>query len=250
VSWRETVLLLTVCVVESAGQVVDYPCIPPFRADRSYIQLAEATGGQILLLDRTEIASPAITRAYAGGPNQTILRISGNLSAGFQEFTAPVDSGVRLLQFTVFAECVKSIVVTAPSGSEAEGTRLTSGRIVIVDAPETGVWRVKLSGTGYFSAVAQAKGGVGLAPIAMSAPQSGVEQSVVAFLSGPVEKAEFRTVARNGATLQVIRMEQNDTEFKGAFTPPAEPFHIVVEGKDTQGAAFRRVHAPLFEAKP
>ena len=34
------------------------------------------------------------------------------------------------------------------------------------------------------------------------------------------------------------------------FTPPAEPFHVAVEGKDSHGLTFRRVHAPLFEAKP
>jgi len=238
------------CALESSAQVVDYPCVPRFRADRSYIHLAEASGGQILLLDPKEIANPAITRAYAAGANQTILRVSGNLGAGFQEFTAPVESGVRSLQFTIFAECVKSIAVASPSGADSEGTQLSSGRIVFVDAPETGMWRVKLAGTGYFSVVAQAKGGVGLAPMQMSPPKPGVQQSVIAFLSGPFEQAEFRIVSRDGATLQVIPMRQAETEFRGMFTPPAEPFHIAVEGKDKQGLTFRRVNAPLFEAKP
>ena len=44
-----------------------------FRADRSYIQVAEASGGQILLLDRTEIASPAIAHNYASGANHQLL---------------------------------------------------------------------------------------------------------------------------------------------------------------------------------
>jgi hypothetical protein len=109
---------------------------------------------------------------------------------------------------------------------------------------------VKLSGTGYFAAVAQGKGGVSLAPVRMSPLQPGVEQSVAAYLSGPVESAEFRIVARNGATLQVIPMTQSGTEFSGRFTPPSGPFRIAVEGKDTQGLAFRRVHAPLLEGKP
>jgi hypothetical protein len=250
VPWREPILLLILSAVEGAAQVVDYPCVPRFRADRSYIHISEASGGQILLLDRSEIASPAVTRSQASGANQTILRIGGDLSAGFQEFAAPVDSTVQLLQFTVFAECVKSIAVTDPAGTVVEGVKLSSGCIVIVDKPEPGVWRVKISGTGYFSAVAQAKAGLVLAPLRLSPPKPAVEQSVAAYLSGPVETAEFRVVGRNGATLQVIPMTRTDTTFKGVFTPPAEPFHIAVEGKDTQGREFRRVHAPLFEAKP
>ena len=177
-------------------------------------------------------------------------RASGTLGAGFQEFTAPVDSSVKSLQFTVFAECVKTIGVTSPSGAEAEGTKLSSGRIVVVDAPEPGVWRVKLSGTGYFSAIAQGKSDISFAPQQVVAPKSGQEQSLIAYLSGPVATAAFRILARNGAVLNTVSMTQASSEFAGSFTPPAEPFRIAVEGTDTQGAAYRRVYAPLLEAKP
>jgi len=237
------ILLLILLASVSAAQVVDFPCVPRFRADKSYIQTSEATGGQILLLDKTEIASPAITRVYASGANQTILRAAGNLGAGFQEFTAPVDSNVQLAQFKIFAECVKSITVTAPSGEAVEGTKLTSGRIVSVDRPETGLWRVKLAGTGYFSAVAEVKGGVGLAPVQIA------DSSFIAFLSG-AETAEFRLMSRSGATLATLPTERNDTRFTGPFMAPGESFHIAVEGKDKDGAVFRRVHAPLLGAKP
>ena len=50
------IVLLILCALEAAGQVVDFPCVPRFRADPSYIHVSEASGGQILLLDRTEIA--------------------------------------------------------------------------------------------------------------------------------------------------------------------------------------------------
>ena len=248
--YHAAIFLLMLGTLQCAGQVVDAPCVPRFRTDPSYIAVSEASGGQILLLDRTEIANPAITRAHSGANHETILRVSGTLGAGSQEFTAPVDSGVQSLQFAIFAECMKSITVTAPSGAQAEGTRLSSGRIVVLDAPEHGEWRVKLAGTGYFTAVAQAKGGVVFPPLRLERPKPGLEQSLVAYLAGPVETAEFRIVARNGATLQVIPMTQiGDTEFRGVFTPPAEPFHIAVEGKDKQGLAFRRIHAPLLDAK-
>lgn len=236
--------------IQCAGQVVDSPCIPRFHPNPTYIANAEATGGQIMLLDRSEIASPAITQAHTGSNRETILRVSGTLGAGFKEFTAPVDSGVRSLQFTIFAECVKTITVTSPSGVVADGTKLSSGSIVILDSPEPGAWRIKIAGTGYFTAVAQGNGGVVFPPLRLDRPKPGVEQGLVAYLAGPVDSAEFQVVARNGATLQVIPVTRTDTGFRGAFTPPAEPFHIAVEGKDKQGLPFRRVHPPLLEAKP
>jgi len=250
VTYRRTLLPLLIYAVQCAGQVVDSACIPRFHPDPTYIANAEATGGQIMLLDRSEIASPAVTRVYSAPNHETILRVSGTLKAGFKEFTAPVDSGVRSLQFTIFAECVKAITVTSPSGGVPGATKLSSGSIVILDAPEPGPWRVKIAGTGYFIAIAKGNGGVIFPPLRLERTRPGVEQSLVAYLGGPFDSAEFQVISRNGATLQVIPMAQMETEFRGVFTPPAEPFHIAVEGKDKQGLPFRRLHAPLIEAKP
>jgi len=247
---RAAVFLLAFCAYEGAGQVVDYACVPRFRADPSYIRVSEASGGQMLLLDRKEIANPAITRAQIGFNDQTFLRASGTLGAGFHEFTAPVDSSVRSLQFTVFAECVKAIIVSSPSGVAAEGEKLSSGRIIFLDAPEQGLWRVKLSGTGYFSVIAQGKSDLSFAPQRLAPPKPGREQSLVVNVTGPVATAAFRILARSGAVLNTVAMTQARSEFTGAFTPPSEPFRIAVEGNDTQGAAFRRVHPPLLDARP
>jgi hypothetical protein len=241
---RAAIFFTVLCAGGGAAQVVDSPCVPRFRADPSYIHTAEATGGQMLLLDRKEIAQPAITKAQLGFNDQTFLRASGTLGSGFVELTAPVDSTVKSLQFTVFAECVKTIEVTSPSGAAVEGAKLSSGRIIQLDAPEPGLWRVKLAGTGYFSAIAQGKSGIGLIVLHVDA------QSLTARMNGSIASAEFRILARNGATLQTIPMTQDGPDFKGAFTPPTQPYRIAAEGQDDQGRPFRRVHAPLLDAKP
>jgi len=204
----------------------------------------------MLLLDRTEIANPAITRAQLGSRDQTFLRASGTLGSGFAQFTAPVDSTVKSLQFTVFAECVKTIEVRSPSGTVVEGAKLSSGRIILIDAPEPGLWSVKLAGTGYFSAIAQGKSEIGLTVPRFDPPRPGQEQALTAYLRGPAAGAEFRILARNGARLQTIPMVQDGAGYRGVFTPPAEPFRIAVEGQDAEGRPFRRVHAPLLEATP
>jgi len=132
-------------------------------------------------------------------------------------------------------------------GVVAEGTKLSSGSIVIQDSPEPGAWRIKIAGTGYFAAVAKGNGGIAFPPLKLEQPKPGVEQSLAAYLAGPVDSAEFQIISPGGATLQVIPMTRVDTEFRGVFTPPAEPFHIAGEGKDKQGLLFRRIHAPLLE---
>lgn len=172
------------------------------------------------------------------------------LTAGFQEFTAPVESAVKALQFTVFAECVRTIAITAPSGAVVEGTKFSSGRVAFVEAPEPGIWRVKLAGTGYFSAIAQGRSALSFSVSGLAIPMPAQEQSVTARLYGPVASAEFLILARNGSALKAIPMTESATgDYQGKFLPPAEPFRIAVEGTDSEGRSFRRVHAPLFEAK-
>jgi len=57
-------------------------------------------------------------------------------------------------------------------------------------------------------------------------------------------------ISRSGAELGIIPMDRKETRFTGILTPPAEPFHIAVQGKDASGVEFRRVHAPLLDIKP
>jgi hypothetical protein len=237
---RRAALVATVLfAARSAAQVVDAPCVPRFRADPSYIQVSEASGGQMLLLDRKEIASPVVTRAQLGFSDQTFLRASGTLGPGFVELTAPVDSTVRSLQFNVFAECLKTIAITAPSGTPVDGEKFASGRIAFVDAPEPGLWRVKLAGTGYYSVIAQGKSAIGL-----SVPSI---DPITARVTGPVGRVEFRILSRSGAPLGAISVTQDGALFHDVFAPPGQPYRIAVEGVDDQGKPFRRVHAPLLQ---
>jgi hypothetical protein len=239
---RAALIFFFLCAVSGAAQTIDYACIPRFRADPAVIRISEASGGQVLLLSPQEIADPAIARAQPGFNDQTILRASGTLSGRVHEFTAPVERGVRSLQFTVFAECVKTVTVMAPSGREVEGARFSSGRIVMVDGPEPGAWKVRLSGTGYYSAIAQAKGAIALA-LPRFDPAGG---KIEAHLGGEFDSAQFLLLARDGSVVRPVHLERSGSDFRGALAAPDEPFRIGVEGKDAAGFAFRRVHPALF----
>jgi hypothetical protein len=244
---RAALILLSIGIPLSA-QTIDYACIPRFRADPGVIRISEASGGQVLLLSPGEIANPAVAQAQANFSDPMILRASGTLTGRVHEFTTPVDSTVRAVQFTVFAECVKSVTITAPSGAEAEGVRFSTGRIVMLDSPEPGIWKVKLAGTGYFSVIAQVKSPLSMTLVGFELAGVGQDQKIVARLSGPIASARFELLSREGATLETLSLARSDNRFEGSFTAPAQPFRIAVEGQDSAGAAFRRVQSVLFSA--
>ena len=245
---RLGVLLLASFACPLYAQRVDAPCIPPFRADRAHIRNAEATGGHVFLLDKSEIAHPDIAVFYARSSDPTLLRVSGALTSGAPEFSAPVDSTVESLQFIVFAECVRFVEIRSPSGVELKGTALRSGKLAHIARPEPGEWKVKLAGTGYFSVVAQGRTSIRFETSPLVLPfAAGGDLPIVASVTGAEGALEFRALARNGAALATIPMATEEGSYKGVFTMPREPFRIAVEGRTPDGAPWRRVKPQLIE---
>jgi len=246
-----SILLFIACVWPLSAQRVDGPCVPPFRADPVHIRNTEATGGQLFLLDKSEIAHPGIAAIYARIQDPTLLRVSGKLTSGAPEFSVPVDSTVESLQFIVFAECVKFIEIRSPDGTEVTGTPLRSGKLAQVARPEFGEWKVKLAGTGYFSAVAQARTSIRFEVSSPMIPpfKADSEQSMIAHVTGADGPVEFRAIARNGSVLMTIPATRQETAYSSTFTMPREPFHIVVEGRTSDGTLWRRVKPELIEPK-
>ena len=240
-------LLLVACAWPLPAQRVEAPCIAPFHPDPVYIRNAEATGGQVLLLDKSEIANPVIAAIYARTNDPTLLRVSGKLTSGAPEFSVPVDSTVESLQFMVFAECVKFVEIRSPGGIEVKGTALRSGKLAQVASPEFGEWKVKLAGAGYFSAVAKARTSIRFGVSPLTPVLAGAEQPMTAHVSGAEGTVEFRALARNGSVLVIIPATRQEAAYSGIFTMPREPFHIAVEGRTPDGMPWRRVKPELIE---
>src|SRR5262245_58559802 len=82
---------------QAAGPRGNWPCSA--RIDPSYFQVAEGTGGHLLLLAPEEISdSAALLTALSGHP-QTLLRLAGSLTPGLHEFEVPVDPSVESVLF-------------------------------------------------------------------------------------------------------------------------------------------------------
>jgi hypothetical protein len=209
----------------------------------------------------------------------TVLWATGTLDAKVQSFEVPVDSVTTRITFSMSVDTKGTkLALTQPSGgviAEAtannEITELNCGRIVTVSTPETGIWRVQITGTGKFWIEVQAesdihiisaefvrKGGrpghEGLFRI-QGQPLSGIPATLQVSLSTQeVETAEFRLVSDRGDTLQELHVqpENSDRDFReylGILEPPKQPFRVAVSGHDSKGRPYQRFFPALFHAE-
>ncbi|MGZ4834132.1 MAG: hypothetical protein ACXVZZ_00750 [Terriglobales bacterium] len=130
----------------------------PFQIDPAYQKTADATGGQVYVLDRHNPEQLGAVLALSTSANkQELLNVHGAIS-GERPYPAPVGSGNRSL--VVSATGVTSVQVTAPNGTVIDAATagvkyvaLGNGGIYAVDNPEPGTWAVLLKGNGNFSLI-------------------------------------------------------------------------------------------------
>ena len=250
-----------------------WPCVG--TPDPSYFRVAEATGGQVFLLDKSEIGSSAMLDIAARRHEETVFRSAGSLVDGRHEFVFPVDSTIESLIVSVSLQCLQSVDVVKPSGlviqetSASEFHAFRAGRIVTLRQPEPGRWLVRVAGHGMFFLVVQAKselsldrvefvreggrpGHEGLFPT-HEPPRAGVPQWLAIGLSGQMNNVTARLVTSPFEQIAALRLDESlsasadEQEFVVQVTPPPIAFRVVVSGLDAIGLPFQRVYAPMFE---
>jgi hypothetical protein len=248
---------------QSAGPRAGWPC--GARLDPSYFQVAEGTGGHLLLLSPEEIGDSAALLDEFARHAQTIFRRAGSLTPGSQEFRVPIDPSVESVLFSVSVQCLQAVDVVRPSGLAANGDDVThlsnfrAERMVIVKRPEPGVWTVAVSGSGVSAVVVQARSGFGIADVKFAAagapnfiplPSAGIENTVRIRLSDRAADVHASLVSGAFRAMGQLPLEAGDTGgvYQSRFTPGEEGFRILVVGKDGDGNAFQRMFAPLIWA--
>jgi hypothetical protein len=84
---------------QASASRAGFPC--GARLDPSYFQVAEGSGGHLLLLAPEEIAGSAeLLTAFDGHP-QTLFRLAGEMKPGMHEFGVPIDSSVESVVFSI-----------------------------------------------------------------------------------------------------------------------------------------------------
>jgi hypothetical protein len=84
-------------------------------------------------------------------------------------------------------------------------------------------------------------------------PSAGVQYLVKAelFRQEAVASAKFELVSERGRAIQLLHMWKSDNsldngQYVGFAKVPAQPFRVVVSGKDVDGKPYRRAYAQLF----
>lgn len=246
---------------QSSTTRAGWPC--GARLDTSYFQVAEGSGGHLLLLAPEEIGDSAALLTAFGSHSQTIFRLAGSLNPGVHEFHVPIDSTVESAVFSISVQCLQVADVIPPSGAFANREAVTdlsnfrAERMVIVTRPERGVWTLRVSGSGIGGIVVQARSAIGLGRVEFAAaqgagfavmPSPGVENVVRVRVSGAVGDVEASIV--NGALKRIAPLPRDAGDapelYVSRFTPGAEGFRLLVVGKDSEGLPFQRMSAPLI----
>ena len=238
-----------------------WPC--GAHLDLSYFQVAEGTGGHLLLLAPEEIADSAALLTAFGSHRQTIFRLAGTLNAGLHEFQVPIDSSVESVVFSISVQCLQVAEVIPPSGAFANREAVTdwsnfrAERMVIVKHPEPGTWTLRVSGSGISGITVQGRSAIGISQVEFapppgsvfgSRPAAGVENAVRISVSGGATEVQASVVDGLFQPIARLRREPGESteSFVSHFTPSGEAFRVQITGKDNAGVPFQRLHAPLF----
>lgn len=236
-----------------------WPCTgnePSF--DPAYAKAAEATGGQLFLLDRSEAGRSAELIIATSRHRETIARVAGKLDGSYRDVRVPVDSSVHSLLVSGTVQCMQTIAIYGPNNIPpeqmgGENHWFRAGRILNVPNPEPGVWTIRLQGGSPFFLSMQADTSLVLstARFASGFPRLGAENLFAVSLNAQSPDAHFRLVDAAGETLQPLPLQTSEGRpslFSGNVVLGYRQFRILAEGTDEHGYAFQRVDPRLLEA--
>ena len=238
-----------------------WPC--GARLDPSYFHVAEGTGGQLLLLAPEEIGDSATLLTAVRNHAQTIFRLAGSLTLGVHDFQVPIDPSVESAIFSISAQCLEVAHVLRPSGLSASGDDVTdlsnfrALRMVIVAKPQPGLWTIRVSGSGVYAVMVQARSATGISrvqfasadsTISRAVPTAGVENVATLKISGTFTEIRGSLVSGEFQKMADLPFERGDAEgsYVSRFTPGAESFRVMIACTDAEGFAVQRMHAPLL----
>jgi von Willebrand factor A domain-containing protein 7 len=270
---RKPALAITVLLAAPAAIVAQqqpsiragWPCTA--RLDPSYFKIAEATGGQLLLLAPEEISDSARLLTAFSSHKQTIFRLAGTVPPGVHEFQVPIDPSVDSVLFSVSVQCLQVADVLTPSGEHAGGDGVTdlsnfrAERMVIAARPQPGVWTIRVAGSGVAGVTVQAKSALALAQVEFAQPGSqvsraipwaGVQNMLKLRVSGGPADVHASIVSGGFERLAQLTLEagEDEGEYLARFTPDGDGIRVLVVGKDASGFAFQRMQAQLLTPMP
>jgi hypothetical protein len=250
-----------------------WPCVG--RPDPSIVAVSEGSGGQVFLLDSSEVASSATLMLARDGHDEMLRRVVGDLEPGARTLDVDVDTTVERVLFSVSLQCLQAIEIVRPSGAPVAAsdpgvtwTQFQAGRQVGVATPDAGRWQVRLSGKGLLFFVVHARSALSLEsvrPVRLGGRpgHEGLFRDDAPLVPGTTRVLEIRLSrgilgpafeVRGSAderlgTLYPVRQPAaaDDEVYLSEFVVPRAPFRVVVTGRDAAGSSVQRVQATLFQ---
>lgn len=250
-----------------------WPCVG--RPDPSMVQVSEGSGGQVFLLDPSEVASSATLLMASHGLDETLRRVVGELDAGVRTIDVHVDSSVERALFSVSLQCLQEIELVRPSGTPVAAsdpgvtwTAFQAGRQVGVETPEPGLWKLRLAGKGLLFLVVHARTSLALEDARLvriggrpghegmfrdDAPLvPGTRRLMEIRLSPGILGPTFGLRSSNDTALGALPQAPQQTSdeeqvYLSEYLVPPIPFRVVVTGRDAAGNIVQRAQSPLFQ---
>ena len=250
-----------------------WPCVG--RPDPSMVQVSEGSGGQVFLLDPSEVASSATLLMARDGHDETLRRVVGDLEPGIRTIEVHVDPSVERVLFSVSLQCLQEIEIVRPSGAPVAAsdpgvtwTEFQAGRQVGIAQPEAGLWKVQLAGKGLIFLVVQARASLaldGVRPVRQGGRPGhegffrdeaplvpGTRRLMEITLSRGILEPTF--VLRGSADEELGAVPpgqrsdgEDDQTYLSEVLVPAVPFRVVVTGRDMTGKTVQRTQGSLFQ---
>lgn len=245
-----SLLAIASCLSGQDGQQgvrPNWPCVPGRAVDPSYVELSESTGGQLFLFQKGEAGHSGPVMSASFTHPATIFRAVGRLN-GAREIEFPVESGVETLLLLVSVQCHQSILAFDPSGSELTDRNsplsvdLAAGKILRVDQPAPGKWRVRLNGSGLFVLSVLAKASIALSEVVRR------EDALELRVRGEASNLRVRLVDASGGRIADLDSPEKgeDGVYRTAMPARIPRYRVVVTGDDNSAWPFQRTHPVLY----
>ncbi len=244
------------------------------RVDPAYSKLANETGGQVYVVDRSKAGDISkIVNLTSLGERDALLAINARLDSE-RSYAAHVDADIARLVVSVTG--TKQLEIKRPSGAAVgknenivEYVELGNGGIYSIENPEPGEWTLALRGSGEvamrvdavrgkdsagvqfdrfrFVELGGRPGHEGMFPI-QGFPLAGRESEVEAAMDGEVSTLHFEFRGPAGEVLNTFRLHKVDEqEYAGKVEVPDAPFVVYAVGVDMRGKRFQRMQSGQFK---
>ena len=233
-----------------------WPCAG--NVDPSYVKVAEATGGKVLLFHPSELSGMSVDMRASEQHEETVLRAVGRLSGETYEMRVPIDTTIESAYFAISVQCLQLATLVTPSGQELSVAtpgvvyhQFESIRLFVVPKPVPGVWKVIAAGKGYFSAIVTAKTDLQLGRVAFSeGTAAGTGTTLEASMRGTFRQAAFHFVAGNSELIESLQLDlldrsEEEANYRGRVKKPRKDFRVAVTGVDAAGFPFQRMESRL-----